>query len=165
MYFVDKKQPHVMVPCGVTSINDCEFWNSPNLTSIVIPKTVSSIGNCAFYGCSKLANLTIPGSMVKIGTSAFFGCSSLSSIVFLDSFSKIEEWAFSYCHADLTFWVSSGENFDECQKRFPHFVVKYNNMEWVNQKTQMLKNELIEKYMHPRRVERFLEQGGDLDDY
>ena len=38
-------------------------------------------------------------------------------------------------------------------------------IEWVNQKTQMFKNELIEQYMHPRRVERFLEQGGDLDDY
>lgn len=38
---------------GLTSINEQEFYNCTNLTSITVPNSVNSIGNFAFYFCNR----------------------------------------------------------------------------------------------------------------
>ena len=54
---------------------------------------------------------------------------------------------------------------DKTQTLFPEMTIKYNYMELSKKRTCLLKEELIQKYMHPLRLQRFLECGGDLDEY
>ncbi len=44
----------VVIPDGVTSIGNSQFYGRSGLTSIVIPDSVTSIGDWAFEGCSGL---------------------------------------------------------------------------------------------------------------
>lgn len=98
----------LVIPSGVTSINNATFYGCSGLTSITISNSVTSIGSCAFAYCSDLTSLTLPNSVTSIGSSAFWGCEDLVRIV---SSSKIpptcESGAFSskaYC----TVWVPMG---------------------------------------------------------
>ena len=110
----------VIIPNGVTSIEDEAFKDCSNITSIIIPNSVTSIGNSAFSGCSSLTaikiphgvasifastfenclsltNISIPDSVTSIGSHAFEGCSSLSSITIPDNITSIDSFAFKDC--------------------------------------------------------------------
>ncbi|MBD5433967.1 MAG: leucine-rich repeat protein [Treponema sp.] len=50
---------NIVIPEGVTSIEDGVFDGCTTLTGVTIPKTVTSIGKQAFSGCTKLASVTI----------------------------------------------------------------------------------------------------------
>ena len=98
----------LVIPSGVTSINNATFYGCSGLTSITISNSVTSIGSCAFAYCSDLTSLTLPNSVTSIGSAAFNGCEDLVRIV---SCSKVpptcESGAFSskaYC----TVWVPMG---------------------------------------------------------
>ena len=110
----------VVIPDGVTSIEESAFIRCTGLTSISIPEGVSRIGNYAFAGCSSLISINIPSSVVSIGSGVFkncsaltganipydvksikaqtfYGCSSLESINIPDNVTTIEERAFYGC--------------------------------------------------------------------
>ncbi len=87
----------LVIPSGVTSIGDFEFYECTSLTSITIPDSVTSIGYRAFFYCSSLESITIPDSVTSIGDGAFSGCSSLESITIPDSVTSIGEKAFYRC--------------------------------------------------------------------
>jgi len=65
---------------------------------------------------------------------------------------------------DMCLFVQTQEQMDAYQTLFPEITIKYNYMELSKKRTCLLKEELIQKYMHPIRLQRFLECGGDLDD-
>ena len=48
--------------------------------SVLVPEGVTAIENGAFAGCGKLAAVTLPSSVVRIGASAFEGCTALRDI-------------------------------------------------------------------------------------
>ncbi|MDE5758454.1 MAG: leucine-rich repeat domain-containing protein, partial [Allobaculum sp.] len=50
---------NIVIPEGVTSIEDRAFRGCTTLTGVTIPKTVTNIGKHAFSGCTKLAVVTI----------------------------------------------------------------------------------------------------------
>ena len=70
----------VVIPEGVTVIDDNAFRGCTSLRSVVIPSTVVSIGSGAFYGCSSLESISLPSSLVSIGSEAFAECRSLKEI-------------------------------------------------------------------------------------
>ena len=70
----------VVIPEGTTRINDFEYANCNNITSIIIPDSVTYIGTCAFIGCDSLTSITIPDSVTGIADLAFCDCVSLVSI-------------------------------------------------------------------------------------
>lgn len=78
LYLGDKLIRDLVIPVGVTRINNCAFVECYNLTSITIPDSVTSIGHFAFDGCG-LKTLTIPESVDKIGADAF-KCYGLTAI-------------------------------------------------------------------------------------
>ena len=97
LYINGERATNIVIPLGVTRINDYTFYNYKSLMSICFPvgmlcinrpgfesvtysADVTSIGNYAFYGCSNLALVTIPAGVTNIGEVAFGGCSSLTSI-------------------------------------------------------------------------------------
>lgn len=75
-------QTTLIIPEGSTSISNYEsaFTGCNSLTSIVIPEGVTRIEDYAFSGCSGITSVTIPNSVINIGYNAFYGCTNLSSI-------------------------------------------------------------------------------------
>ena len=96
------KSFEVVIPEGVTSIEESAFNGRSNLTSVTIPDGVTCIGQAAFYGCSSLTSITIPEGVTSIGNYAFGGCSNLTSITIPDSVTSIGDGAFY-----LTPWLDS----------------------------------------------------------
>ena len=70
----------LVIPDGVTSINNGAFLNCSGLTSITIPNSVTNIGYDAFSGCRGLTSVTIGDSVTSIGERVFSGCEGLTSI-------------------------------------------------------------------------------------
>ena len=87
----------VIIPKGVTSIEDYAFEKYTSLKSINIPNSVTSIGKYAFYGCTSLTSIIIPDSVTSIGDDAFDYCTSLTSITIGNSVTSIEGGAFYKC--------------------------------------------------------------------
>ena len=51
------------------------------ITDLVIPDGVTTIDNYAFYYCSSLSSVTIPEGVTSIGDYAFYRCENLATIV------------------------------------------------------------------------------------
>ena len=77
---VGKTESVVIIPSGVTLIENAAFRSCTNLESVTIPSSVTSIGNSAFRSCTKLTSITIPDSVTSIGGSAFKDCFGLTRI-------------------------------------------------------------------------------------
>ena len=63
---------------GIEKLNDFEFYECKNLTSVVIPATMTEISAYAFYHCEGLKDLTLSEGVTKLGDSAFSNCYSFS---------------------------------------------------------------------------------------
>ena len=87
----------LVIPEGVTNINNYAFYDYDKLTSVTIPNSVKSIGSCAFYNCDGLTSVTIPDSVTSIGDFAFYSCSSLTSVTVPNSVKSIGNEAFAGC--------------------------------------------------------------------
>ena len=83
----------LVIPFGITQINDYAFTNTSDLESVTIPWSVTTIGEGAF-SFSGVKSLTIPGSVTTIGDFAFDGC-YMASLTIPGSVTTIGEWAFS----------------------------------------------------------------------
>ncbi|WP_072375085.1 S-layer homology domain-containing protein [Thermophilibacter mediterraneus] len=90
----------VVIPAGVTEIDDFAFQNNKELTSVVLPESVKVIGEDAFRNCTSLAKVTMPGvestgrqafeytalvsvdapELITLGERTFRCCSSLTSV-------------------------------------------------------------------------------------
>ena len=111
---------NVVIPDGVTSINDHAFQNCWSLESITIPDSVTSIGYSAFNGCIRLKNVTIPGSVTSMGGMTFYGCSSLASVTIQEGVASIASHAFTRCSSLTSITIPGSvkvieyEAFDGC---------------------------------------------------
>ena len=85
------------IPDGVTTIGWGAFDNCPNLTSVNLPDSVTSIGESAFSDCTSLTSITIPDSVTEIGDSVFFGCTGLTSVTIPNSITEIKYRMFIGC--------------------------------------------------------------------
>ena len=87
----------LVIPDGITSINDYAFSGCSGWTSVTIPNSVTSIGYGAFYYCSNLTSVEIPNSVTSIGVRCFYSCSGLTSITVPNSVTTIGNYAFYHC--------------------------------------------------------------------
>ena len=97
LFLNQKEITNLIIPDGVTAIQDNTFHGCSGLTSVTIPSSVTSIGIETFSGCSGLTSVTIPGSLTSIGEVAFYGCSGLTSVTIPNSVKSIGGAAFAYC--------------------------------------------------------------------
>ncbi len=69
----------IIIPKGVTSINNGALKGKTEITAIYIPKTVTQIGDNAFLNCSNLKKVIFEdgSELENIGDSVFKGCSAL----------------------------------------------------------------------------------------
>lgn len=87
----------VVIPDGVSSIENRAFDNCQNITSVLLSESVRSIGDYAFYQCYGLVNVTIPEGITYIGDSAFFCCRNITNITIPRSVRSIGNYAFYLC--------------------------------------------------------------------
>ena len=86
----------VIVNNGVTSIGDCAFWQTKNLTSVTLPNTFTYLGD-AFRGCSSLVSINLPNSITYIDDGAFAYCTSLTSVTIPNKLTEIISRLFDHC--------------------------------------------------------------------
>lgn len=127
LYVKDQLVTDLIIPDGVTSINDMAFYNFKSLKSVtfapsvkhigtmafdhsslekvVIPSTIERIGTRAFSGCFDLKELTIENGLSEIGIAAFSDCLDLPNVTIPASVKRINNFAFRCCKnlKDVTF--------------------------------------------------------------
>ena len=108
LYLNGKLVTDIVIPNGITTINDYAFYRLSSLRTVVIPDGVTSIGKEAFYSCSNLVNITIPDSVTTIGEKAFESCHNLVSITLGTSVASIGSSAFSSCNKLVEIYNRSG---------------------------------------------------------
>jgi len=98
-FFVYKRYAitEVIIPEGVTSIEEGAFMDCEYMTKITIPNSVANIKQRAFEMCYSLLNIKLPNSINSIEPEVFVCCASLIEINIPNSVTSIGENAFSGC--------------------------------------------------------------------
>ena len=100
----------VVIPNGVTTIDDSAFAWYYSLAMVTLPNTLTTIGDNAFADCG-FSSITIPDSVISIGNYAF-SYSGLTSVLIPNSVESIGDWAFGGC------WNLSAINVDESNPNY-----------------------------------------------
>lgn len=115
-FYGDTSIEEIIVPEGVTQIDDYAFANS-SIRWISLPGTLEKIGNYAFYGCENLDNIVIFGDKnVSIGEMAFANCTALSFVSIETE--HIPYGAFMNCINLSNIWISSDSLYSISEKAF-----------------------------------------------
>ena len=69
--------------CNPLSYASYLYINGDEITDLVIPEGVTTINDIAFYNCSTITSVTLPKSLISIGESAFSYCRGLQSLTTL----------------------------------------------------------------------------------
>lgn len=87
----------VVIPEGVTKIEEAAFSGNKHITSVSIPESVTCIGNWAFDGCISLKSIVLPDSVRTFGTGVLKSCTALEEAVLPEGITRIEESMFHGC--------------------------------------------------------------------
>ena len=130
----------LIIPDGVTKIEDYAFESCINLTTVTIPTSVTDMGHYSFSRCDKLSVATLPaeqvynipkenlttvvingGTTIRDYGDAFYNCKNLVSVTISDSVTSIGAGAFSGCENLTTIRLPcniteiSNHTFSECK--------------------------------------------------
>lgn len=72
----------VIIPEGVTTIDQRAFSNFTNLVEVELPSTFKNFYNQAFYGCLDLKKINIPKKVDFIPFGCFADCINLKDVIF-----------------------------------------------------------------------------------
>jgi RNA polymerase sigma factor (sigma-70 family) len=75
--FSHRKIQSLVIPDGVTVIEDYAFFGCSELVNITMADSVTSIGNQAFLDCGSLESFTVPAGTTTLGPQVFTYCESL----------------------------------------------------------------------------------------
>lgn len=99
----------VVIPSGVTSIEDCAFLECSSLQKVTIGENVASIGASVFSKCTSLKKVEMQTTKLKnVEMRAFAECTSLTGIALPKSVRIIGEDAFYGCRSMETFTIPAG---------------------------------------------------------
>ncbi len=80
----------IILPNGITCIEDSVFAKCYSLQSIIIPDGVTSIGNSSFMDCTGLESVSIPDSVTHINGWAFYYCTGLTSVAIPSGVTEVQ---------------------------------------------------------------------------
>lgn len=89
----------VVVPDGVTRIDDDVFSGMDFIETIVLPDSMRTIGSSAFRHCDSLKSINLPEGLSEIEYDAFTYCESLTSIDIPSTVQSIGGDAFCFCNS------------------------------------------------------------------
>lgn len=87
----------IVIPEGVTEIDDETFKNFSNLEEVILPNSLQWIGANAFNGCTSLKNIKFPDTHFQILPNAFSDCTSLTEVTMPKYFSHFPDGIFAGC--------------------------------------------------------------------
>lgn len=87
----------IVIPNGITRIEDDSFSNCSNITKVVCPESLIHIGNMAFFDCPRLNSVSLNDGLNSIGQQAFESCISLKRITIPKSVQFIADTSFKDC--------------------------------------------------------------------
>ncbi|MDE7229259.1 MAG: leucine-rich repeat domain-containing protein, partial [Oscillospiraceae bacterium] len=82
----------IIVPNGVSEIQDYTFSDCEKLTRVELPDTIVKIRRSAFLRCLSLKEIVIPEGVREIGETAFADCAALERIVLPASLEKAKNY-------------------------------------------------------------------------
>lgn len=86
----------VIVPDGVTNLDQSIFYSNQTITSVKLPSSCTSFGGACFNNCSKLKAVNIPDGVATIPSSCFLRTGVLTTISIPKSVTSIGSSAFNY---------------------------------------------------------------------
>ena len=95
--FVVTSLTEIVIPEGVTEIDEYAFATSQTLSKVTFPDSLISIGYCAFYHCQALESADFGSKLQIINDHAFDNCRELVSVKFSEGIKKIGEFSFYSC--------------------------------------------------------------------
>lgn len=97
----------VVIPGSMEEIEKGVFKDCKNLKSVTIKEGVEIIGEYAFSLCTQLERVSIPSSVIEIGDSAFSNCAKLKEISLASNsqLKKINRYAFLNCNSLESFTI------------------------------------------------------------
>jgi hypothetical protein len=132
----------IIIPEGVTKIDNYAFaWNQ-NLSSIELPNTLKEMGYLIFYRCDAITTLNIPNSVEKDNGYTFMWCSGLQFVHISENpkYTTIGWWSFLGCKSLTTLTIPAnitknlwriGQNpHDFFQEEFDKQINRYNGFSW-----------------------------------
>jgi hypothetical protein len=84
----------IVFPEGVSEIFPKSFSDCINLEIVKLPNSLQFIGISAFYNCTSLTSITIPKNVSTVGYTAFYSCTSLGEVVFEGQVHNIGSYVF-----------------------------------------------------------------------
>ena len=87
----------LILPPGLTEINDHAFYRCKSLDTIQFPEHLRRIGGQAFYFCG-FPSIALPDSLEILEESAFFKCTQLTYVRIPKNVRFIGKWAFHGCN-------------------------------------------------------------------
>ena len=94
LYIQGELVENLVIPSGVTKINDYVFSKYCGLKSVTIPSTVENIGTGAFYQCANLTTVNLSEGIKSVGSKAFMDCKKVTTISIPNSLESIDSEAF-----------------------------------------------------------------------
>ena len=65
LYIDGEELTDLIIPNGITAINDYAFYNCESLQTVTIPNSVMSVGCDAFYNCTDIDTVTYGGTLAQ----------------------------------------------------------------------------------------------------
>lgn len=95
----------VVLPEGLTTLDENAFRFCKYLRSIDFPTTLESIGERAFYQCTALTSIVLHEGLTSIGQKAFLECHQLREITLPASLRSIPYYVFYECARKITVYA------------------------------------------------------------
>ena len=89
--------PTLVLPEGITQINNYAFYKNSALSSVSLPSTLKEIGGYAFSEDSSIPSLILPDNVTSVGQCAFRNCSAMESIHLSEKLSALNQYVLAGC--------------------------------------------------------------------
>ena len=91
------KAKTIIIPEGVTSIEEDVFFECEALKKVVLPDSLTYLGKGVFNQCKNLIDVNLPKNLESIEPIVFWGCKSLKKVDIPNSVVKISQHSFADC--------------------------------------------------------------------
>lgn len=92
-----KEITELVIPNGITKIEEGAFEGLENLKTLVLPDTVVEVEEGAFRGCTSLESITLGKKLTTLGASVFEGCENVSEVVLPATLTTVGKDVFKGC--------------------------------------------------------------------
>lgn len=126
---VQKRVSTVIIPEGITEIEDITFRGSRHIRQVILPNGLISIGERAFDRCSQLRRVVFPKSLRFIGQHAFRG-TSIENIHIHENVELIGDGAFHKCEQLNSITISEGNSHFKTYANFLGLYTSNHQLLW-----------------------------------